>query len=233
MEAAIPATRSNLALKSLYDGVRAKRGPKAGPNVAKVAVARKLAENGVLQMSLFDRQNLAETVSPEYPGERLVACMNPLLKEERRRKPGELLGMTEPLLEKIVGQVARRTKKPLGKDEIGLKVGKHFKLRIEDGCFAWERADASIRREKALDGIYVIRTSEPRERLSAEDAVRQYKSLSQVERLIRTLKGIDIRVRPIRHRTEAHVRAHIFLCTLTYYVEWHMRQALAAYPVGE
>ena len=197
---------------------------------------RKLVESGVLQMSLFDRQNLAETSSPEYPGERLVACMNPLLKEERRRKRRELLGMTEPLLEKIVRQVARRTKKPLGKDEIGLKVGKvinafkvgkHFKLRIEDGQFTWERNEASIQREEALDGIYVIRTSEPRERLSAEDAVRQYKSLSQVERLFRTLKGIDLRVRPIRHRTEAHVRAHIFLCMLAYYVEWHMRQALA------
>ncbi|MCK4306365.1 MAG: IS1634 family transposase [Candidatus Eisenbacteria sp.] len=197
---------------------------------------RKLVESGVLQMSLFDRQNLAETFSPEYPGERLVACMNPLLKEQRRRKRRELLGMTEPLLEKIVRQVARRTKKPLGKDEIGLKVGKvinafkvgkHFKLRIEDGQFTWERNEASIQREEALDGIYVIRTSEPREGLSAEDAVRQYKSLSQVERLFRTLKGIDIRVRPIRHRTAAHVRAHIFLCVLAYYVEWHMRQALA------
>ena len=128
------------------------------------------------------------------------------------------------------------TKKPLEKDKIGLKVGKvinrfkvgkHFKLTIDDGHFAWERDAASIQREKTLDGIYVIRTSEPPDRLSAEDAVRQYKSLSRVERLFRTLKGIDLRVRPIRHRTEAHVRAHIFLCVLAYYVEWHMRQALA------
>jgi len=197
---------------------------------------RKLVESGALQMSLFDHQNLAETISPEYPGERLVACMNPLLKEERRRKREALIGMTSVALGKITRDVARRTKAPLGKDEIGLKVGKvinaykvgkHFKLRIEDGSFSWERDEASIAREKILDGIYVIRTSEPRERLSAEDAVRQYKSLSQVERLFRTLKGIDLRIRPIRHRTEAHVRAHIFLCMIAYYVEWHMRQALA------
>lgn len=197
---------------------------------------RKLVESGVLQMSLFDHQNLAETICPEYPGERLVACMNPLLKEERRRKREELIGMTSVVLEKIARSVARRTKTPLGKEEIGLrvgkqinayKVGKHFKLRIEDGHFSWERDEVSIEREKMLDGIYVIRTSEPREQLSAEDAVRQYKSLSQVERLFRTLKGIDLRIRPIRHRTEAHVRAHIFLCVMAYYVEWHMRQALA------
>ncbi len=197
---------------------------------------RKLVESGALQMSLFDHQSLAEIVSPEYPGERLVACLNPLLRDERRRKREALLGMTAAALEKIAGQVARRRKKPLGKDEIGLKVGKiinrfkvgkHFQLRIEDGHFAWERDEAAIQREEALDGIYVIRTSEPRKRLSAENAVRQYKSLSRVERLFRTLKGIDLRVRPIRHRTEAHVRAHIFLCVLAYYVEWHMRQALA------
>ncbi len=197
---------------------------------------RKLVESGALQMSLFDHQSLAEIVSPEYPGERLVACLNPLLRDERRRKREALLGMTAGALEKIAGQVARRTKKPFGKDEIGLKVGKiinrfkvgkHFQLRIEDSHLAWERDAAAIQREEALDGIYVIRTSESRKRLSAEDAVRQYKSLSRVERLFRTLKGIDLRVRPIRHRTEAHVRAHIFLCVLAYYVEWHMRHALA------
>lgn len=197
---------------------------------------RKLVENGALQMSLFDHQNLAETTSPEYPGERLIACMNPLLREERRRKRKELLEMTTTVLDKIAREVARRRKKPLGKDEIGLKVGKvinkfkmakHLKLKIDEGRFTWEYNAASIQREEALDGIYVIRTSEPQERLPAEDAVRQYKSLSQVERLFRTLKGIDLRVRPIRHRTEAHVRAHIFLCVLAYYVEWHMRQALA------
>ncbi len=198
---------------------------------------RGLLEGGALQMSLFDRQNLAEMVSPEYPGERLVACLNPLLKEERRRKREELLRMTVGALERISREVARRTRKPLGKDEIGVKVGKvidaykvgkHFKLRIEDGSFGWQLDEECIHREEALDGIYVLRTSESAQRLSAEDVVRQYKSLAQLERLFRTLKGIDIRVRPIRHRTEAHVRAHIFLCILAYYAEWHMRHALVS-----
>jgi transposase len=197
---------------------------------------RKLVQSGALQMSLFDERNLAEIHSPDYPDERLVACLNPLLREERRRKREELLVMTEQALEKIVGQVARRTRTPLDQGQIGLKVGKvlnaykvgkHFKIEIADDYFAWERDEASIQAEAALDGVYIVRTSEPAERLSTEDAVRQYKSLSQVERLFRTLKGIDIRIRPIRHRTPAHVRAHIFLCMLAYYVEWHMREALA------
>jgi transposase len=195
---------------------------------------RRLVESGIVQMSLFDQQDLAEVSAPEYPGERLVACMNPLLKQERRRKREELLAMTVVGLEKIERQVGRRTRTPLSEGEIGVKVGKvlnaykvgkHFRTKIEDGKFAWERNEESIEREAVLDGIYVIRTSESRERLSARDAVRQYKSLSQVEHLFRTLKGIDIRVRPIRHWTEPRVRAHIFLCMLAYYVEWHLRRA--------
>ena len=187
-------------------------------------------------MSLFDAQNLAEITSPEYPGERLIACMNPLLADERRRKRQELLTLTEKELARIATGVARRTRKPMSKGEIGLKVGKvinhykmakHFRLQIEDNFFNWSRNKESIQREAALDGIYVIRTSEPKVSLSAADTVRTYKSLSQVERLFRTLKGIDLRIRPIRHRSEAHVRAHIFLCMLAYYVEWHMRKALA------
>jgi transposase len=197
---------------------------------------RTLVEDKHLQMSLFDEQNLAEISSPDYPGERLIACMNPILKEQRRRKRQELLAMTEKALIRISQQVSRRTKSPLSKAEIGVKVGKvinrykmakHFELTIEDGSFSWERNEESIAREAALDGIYVIRTSESKETLSAADTVRTYKSLAQVERLFRTLKGIDLRVRPIRHRTEDHVRAHIFLCTLAYYIEWHMRKALA------
>jgi transposase len=198
---------------------------------------RRLVESEHLQMSLFDEQNLAEITSPDYPGERLIACMNPLLAEERRRKRQELLALTEKELARVAKGVARRTRKPMSKDEIGLKVGtvinrykmaKHFKLQMKDTFFSWSRNEESIRQEAALDGIYVIRTSEPKASLSAADAVRTYKSLSQVERLFRTLKGIDLRVRPIRHRSEAHVRAHIFLCMLAYYVEWHMRQALAS-----
>jgi len=197
---------------------------------------RKLAEADAIQMSLFDEQNLAEISSPDFPGERLIVCFNPLLADERRRKREELLEATQKQLEKLVRTVGRRTRTPLSASEIGLKAGKvvgrfkmakHFELRIADGVFAWRRKDESVAAEAALDGIYIIRTSEPRERLSAADTVRSYKDLSHVERAFRTLKGADILIRPIRHRTEDHVRAHIFLCLLAYYVEWHMRQALA------
>ncbi|MCP5119575.1 MAG: IS1634 family transposase [bacterium] len=198
---------------------------------------RELVDTAALQLSLFDEQNLAEIRSPSYPGERLVACYNPLLAEERKRKREELLAATEKELARIGKQVARRTKTPLKKDEIALKVGavvnrfkvgKHFELTIEDGLLRWSRREEEIRREAELDGIYVIRTSEPEgPSWSAADTVRRYKSLAQVERAFRTLKGIELRVRPIFHRTADHVRAHIFLCLLAYYVEWHMRRALA------
>lgn len=197
---------------------------------------RALVESGSLQLSLFDEQDLAEIRSPEYPGERLVACFNPLLAEERRRKRQELIEATEKDLAKIAAEVKRRTRTPLGEAEIALKagrvlnrfkVGKHFSLSIAEGRFGWSRREESIRREAELDGVYVVRTSEPKSRCSAEDTVRRYKSLVQVERAFRSLKGIDLRIRPIHHRTEEHVRAHIFLCMLAYYVEWHMRRALA------
>jgi hypothetical protein len=197
---------------------------------------RKLTESGNIQLTLFDQYDLAEIVSPEYPGERLVACFNPPLAQERRRTREELLLATEKDLRKIAAQAARRTKTPMPSEEIAAKVGKvighykmakHFKWSALEGRLNWERNQESIERESKLDGIYVIRTSESRERLSPEDAVRRYKALAQVERAFRTLKGVDLRVRPIFHRTEDHVRAHIFLCTLAYYVEWHMRKALA------
>ncbi len=195
---------------------------------------RELMGQGHLQRSLFDRQNLAEIRSPEFPGERLMACYNPLLDEQRRRKREELLAATETKLTAIAAEVAKRKRKILRKDQIGVKLGrvidrykmaKHFEWTIEDGTFRWRRREESIRAEAELDGIYVVRTSEPAERLSAEDAVRGYKSLSQVERAFRCLKGLDVRVRPIFHYTEDHVRAHIFLCLLAYYVEWHLRAA--------
>jgi transposase len=198
---------------------------------------RKLVENEELQLSLFDQQDLAEIRSAQFPGERLVACFNPLLADERARKRKELLLATEQKLQRIAREVARRTKTPLLKDEIALKVGKvinrhkvgkHFSLHIEDGVFRWERNEASIEQEAALDGIYVIRTSEPKKRLSAEDTVRSYKNLGQVEQVFRCFKGIDIRVRPIYHREDPRVRAHVFLCLLAYYVEWHMRRALGS-----
>jgi hypothetical protein len=185
---------------------------------------------------LFDKKNLAEIESEEYPGERLVACFNPLLADERGRKREELLWATEKELEKLSKQVLRRKKKPMKASEIGLKagkvqgqykMGKHFRLTIEDGVFQWERNTDEIRQEAALDGIYVIRTSETKESLTAEETVRRYKSLSQVEQTFRAMKGIDILVRPIRHRTDKRVPAHIFLCMFAYYVQWHMRRALA------
>jgi hypothetical protein len=197
---------------------------------------RELVEGGALQLSLFDQQNLAEISAPQFPGERLVACYNPLLAEERARKREALLQATEQQFDRIRSQVARRTKRPLSAAEIGskagrvanrFKVGKHFVLTIEDGVFGYARSAPAIQRECQLDGIYVIRTSEPSTRLSAEDTVRSYKNLAQVEHAFRCLKGIDLLVRPIHHRDEQRVKAHLFLCLLAYYVEWHLRKALA------
>jgi transposase len=215
-----------------------KQHPEMGWITALTSVAiRSLLEKGTLQLSLFDEKNLAEISSPDYPGERLMVCYNPLLDDERSRKRRELLEATDKGLAKIAKEVARRTKKPLKESEIALKVGKvlgrykmgkHYSHAIGNGTFQWSRCQASIEQEAKLDGIYVIRTSEPKERLSPEDTVRSYKSLSQVERAFRCLKGIfDLLVRPIRHRTADRVPAHIFLCLLAYYVEWHMRRALA------
>ena len=198
---------------------------------------RKLLESrGQTDAPLFDQKNLAELSHPDFPGERLVACFNPLLAMDRDRTRCELLEATERWLAKVAGTVARRTAKPLSASEIGQKVGrginryrvaKHFALEIADNHLRWSRKEDSIAREKALDGVYIIRTPEPVEALSAEDAVRAYKQLGDVEKAFRTLKGLDLRVRPIHHRLEPRVRAHLFLCMLAYYVEWHMRDALA------
>ena len=214
-----------------------KRHPGLGWITALTSVAvRGLLEGGALQLSLLDQTNLAEITSPDYPGERLMVCHNPLLEEERGRKRRELLEATEKALAKVSKQVERRTKKPLKEAEIALKVGKvlgrykmskHFLYTIGEGKFQWSRREQTIEQEAKLDGIYVIRTSESAERLSAADTVRSYKSLAQVERAFRTLKGVDLLVRPIRHRTEDRVPAHIFLCLLAYYVEWHLRRAWA------
>jgi transposase len=202
----------------------------------KSGAIRGLVANGALQLSLLDEQNLAEITSPDYPGERLMVCHNPLLEEERARKRQALLEATEKSLTKIAREVARRKKKLLTAAEIGLKVGKvlgryqvgkHFECQIGEGCFQWSRRQNSIEQEAQLDGVYVLRTSEPAERLSAADTVRSYKRLAEVERAFRCLKGIDLLVRPIRHRTEERVPAHIFLCLLAYYVEWHLRRAWA------
>jgi hypothetical protein len=183
--------------------------------------------------SLFDERDLAEITSPDFPGERLVVCRNPLLADERARKREALLEATEKRLDKIVA-ATRREKRPLrGKGTIGLrvgkvidkrKVGKHFILTIEDDRFEYRRDEAKIAAEAALDGIYVVRTSVDAESMPAENAVATYKSLSTVERAFRSLKTVDLKVRPIYHRVADRVRAHIFLCMLAYYVEWHMRR---------
>lgn len=197
---------------------------------------RELVNQGDLQLSLFDQQNLAEISSHDYPGERLIACYNPLMAEQRKRKRKELLEATEESLDKIVREVNRRTKKIMDQATIGQKagrvinqhkMGKHFDLQIRKGHFSYTQKEESIKREYELDGIYVVRTSETRDKLSADDAVRSYKNLSSVEQLFRTLKGVETLVRPIRHREERRVKAHIFICMLAYYVEWHMRKALA------
>jgi transposase len=195
---------------------------------------RGLLADGHLNRSLFDEVNLAEIESPDFPGERLFACYNPLLAEKRRQKREDMLAATEAQLRKLALAVSRRTKTPLSAAQIGVKAGrvigrykmaKHIRLTIRDSVFTWKRDAESINREKLLDGIYVIRTSEPAERLSAPDGVRSYKRLSQVEQAFRCLKGIDLLVRPIHHRLEPRVRAHVLICVLAYYVEWHLRRA--------
>ena len=186
-----------------------------------------------MQLSLFDEKNLAEIASPDFPGERLIACFNPLLCDERRRKRQELLDATEKKLQKICVEVKRRTKKPLSASDIGRKVGKiingykmakHFEISITDAEFSFKRKAESIAQEAELDGIYVIRTSEPRQNLSAEDTVRSYKNLARVEQVFRTLKSIDLQVRPIYHHYQERVRAHIFLCLLAYYPESRIKR---------
>jgi transposase len=193
---------------------------------------RALVEQGQLQLDLFDERNLLELSSPDYPGERLVACRNPELAKLRTHKREELLAATEASLEKIKARVDAG--KLAGRDEIGLRVGKvinqykvakHFELAIGDNTFTFARKLEGIATEAALDGIYIIRTSVPAAQMDAPDCVRNYKALANVERAFRSLKTIDLKVRPIHHRTADRVRAHILLCMLAYYVEWHMREA--------
>ena len=197
---------------------------------------RVLAEQGVIQRSLFDEQDLAEVVSPEFPHERLIVCRNPLLAEERARKRAELLAATERQLDEIV-TATRRSQRPLsGRAEIGLrvgrvlnrhKVGKHFDLTISDHSFSYRRNESRIAAEADLDGIYVIRTSVRPDALASEEAVRAYKDLSTVERAFRSLKTADLKVRPIFHWLDDRIRAHVFLCMMAYYIEWHMGEKLA------
>ncbi|MBT9149609.1 MAG: IS1634 family transposase [Dehalococcoidia bacterium] len=195
-----------------------------------------LVKAGNIQLSLFDQQDLAEITSPDYPGERLIACRNPLLSEERTRKREALLRATEKQLDVIV-EATRRSRRTLrGETKIALRVGrvidkyhmaKHFLPEITKDHFSYKRNTDNIDREAALDGVYVIRTTVPAKELGAEEAVRSYKGLSVVEHAFRCLKSVDLKVSPFYHRLKERVRAHAFVCMLAYYVEWHMRRNLA------
>ncbi len=213
------------ALKDIggYGWVTALRAP---------AIAKLAADNGPLQLSLFDETDLAEIAHPDYPGERLVACRNPALAGERARKRAELLAATDADLDKIKEAVAAGRLK--GADKIGVrigkvinkrKMGKHYDLEITDHAFSYTHDQARIDAEAALDGIYIIRTTIPTTQMSPEKVVDTYKNLSRVERDFRSLKSIDLDLRPIHHHTEARVRAHVFICMLASYLTWHLREA--------
>jgi len=196
------------------------------------AIRRLLAKGHLVRKDLVSVR-LAEITSPDFPGERLVACYNPQLAEQRRHKRQELLAATQAELEALAASVARCSGPPEKAADIGVRAGKiinhykmskHFSLTISDGHLEWTRKTDHISNEELLDGIYVIRTSEPTQRLAADDGVRSYKRLALVEQAFRCLKGIDLLVRPIHHRIADRVRAHILLCLLAFYVEWHLRQ---------
>src|SRR5262252_276225 len=200
------------------------------------AIQKLAAEGGPLQLSLFDERDLAEIESPDFPGERLIVCRNPALAQERRRKRDELLEATEKDLKDIQARIMRKRQPLRGADKIGLAVGallgrrkvaKHFRIAIADASLSFARDHAAIATEAALDGFYVLRTNVPADALKAADTVRAYKSLAGVERAFRSLKTVDLDIRPIFHWVSPRVRAHVFLCMLAYHLEWHMRQALA------
>jgi hypothetical protein len=197
---------------------------------------KKLASQGIIQASLFDERDLAEVTSPDYPDERLVVCRNPLLADERARKREDLLQATEKKLEEVAAATRREKRALRGKDRIALrvgkvinhyKVGKHFVLEFGEDSFSYHRDEAKIAEEAALDGLYVIRTSVSDDSLNSDATVRAYKDLAKVERAFRCMKTIDLHVRPIFHWLADRVRAHVFLCMLSYYLEWHLRKRLA------
>jgi hypothetical protein len=197
---------------------------------------RPLIEAGKIQLSFFDERDLAEIQSPDYPGERLIVCKNPLMATRRAKKRQALLEATERELHKIVAATKRPLRPLKGEAPIGLRVGKvlhrfkmakHFRLDIREAGFSYARDEVKIAEEAALDGIYVVRTSVQKAEIDAEETVRAYKDLGHVEEAFRSYKTVDLKVRPIYHYLADWVRAHIFLCMLAYYVEWHMRQAFA------
>jgi hypothetical protein len=226
-----PAGLDWLTLAARYRTARCLSATLRAPAIEELA-----ADGGPLQLSLFDERDMAEITAPDYPGERLIVCRNKALAAERARKREELLAATEKELAKIAASVTRSRNPLRGADKIGLKAGaalnkrkmaKHFELAISDASFTYSRSQASIQKEAALDGFYVLRTSVPAETLDTAAVVLAYKSLSQVERAFRSMKTADLEVRPIHHRLAERVRAHVFLCMLAYYVAWHMRQSLA------
>jgi Transposase DDE domain len=200
------------------------------------AIQHLASEGGPLQLSLFDERDLAEIESPDFPGERLIVCKNPALAEERKRKRAELLDATEQDLKDIAARIVRKRAPLRGADKIGLAVGallgrrkvaKPFRIAIMDDQLSFTRDHDAIAAEAALDGFYVLRTNVPADVLNPADTVRAYKSLANVERAFRSLKTVDLDIRPIFHWVSPRVRAHVFLCMLAYHLEWHMRQALA------
>jgi Transposase DDE domain len=220
-------TKANLALMAEADGV-------GWITALKAPQIKKLATGGQLQLSLFDQTNLAEITSPDYPGERLVVCRNPLVAAERARKREELLAATESGLAEIALRVARGTL--TGADQIGLAVGpalkryrvkKHFDIQITDTSLTYQRKSDQINAEAELDGFYVLRTNLAADQLPTGAVVRAYKGLEQVERAFGTFKGPELQIRPVHHRLEDRVRAHVLLCMLAYYLTWHLQQAWA------
>ena len=220
-------TQANIDLLAATDGV-------GWITALKAPQIKRLLVSGALQLSLFDEQDLAEITSPDYPGERLVVCRNPLVGAQRTHKREALLAATETELQLIADRVARGTL--VGADAIGLAVGpaikryrvrKHFEIQITDTSFTFTRKTEQIAAERSLDGFYVIRTSEPATELARDDVVRAYKGLEQAERAFKTFKGPELAIRPIHHHLETRVRAHVLLCMLAYYLAWHLRGAWA------
>jgi transposase len=223
----ITEARISADIKSAgLDWISALRGP----------AIKNLLNSGAIQLTLFDTRDMASITSPDYPGERLVVCRNPDLAAERARKREDLLAATEKDLAVIRLRVERKRNPLRGTAEIALAVGevfnthkmrKHFDLTITDDAFSFARKSAEISAEAATDGLYVVRTNLPETKLGDADTVRSYKSLARVERAFRCIKTVDLNIRPVYHWLEGRVRAHVFLCMLAYYLEWHMRQRLA------
>lgn len=212
--------------------IQAMRGKLDWVTALRTGALRKLADAGFVQLGLFDESNLFAFTHDDFPGERLVACRNPVLGRRRAHKRESMLVATEAELTKVAGMVEKG--KLHGQDAIGVRVGKvvnkykmakHFSLDIQDDAFSFTRDATTVENEATLDGLYVVRTSLPEAKVSDDEVVRSYKFLTQVERAFRTMKGLDLLVRPIYHRLEERVKSHFFICMLAYYVEWHMKEA--------